>query len=395
MSALFVCDNIFLTKNDKVYSNTFSYSMLKRYISVFSKVTVLARKSEVERTPDMLLSSGEGVSFVFLESISTLGSFFGLRQRHKKTIEKLAMDHDAVIVRLPGEFGLLAASVARKINKKCLIEVVGCAWDVMWNYGGFTSKIYAPYFFLKTKNSIRKSNVTIYVTKSFLQGRYPSSKDAVTINIADVELADTDEKIVLQRVQKIESMNEKILFGTMGFLSVEYKGIGVALQILGRLADMHPNFEYHILGEGDPAKYKAAAKRLGVAEKVFFDSALPGGRAVFDWLDGIDIYLQPSIAEGLSRALLEAMSRGCPAVGSSVGGIPELLDEDMIFDHNDIQRFLEIIESLIRDKSLMVEVSKDNFNKAKKYQKNILDQKRSRFLIAFRDGLSNPLSNTF
>ena len=387
MRVLFVHDNIFLTKDDKSYSNTFSYNMLKRYIDVFSSVTVLARNLKVNNTPDMLVSSGEGISFIFLESISTINSFLGLRQQHEKTIAKVLEDHDFVIVRLPSELGLLTATIANRMNKKCLTEVVGCAWDAMWNYGGLKSKIYAPFLFIKMKNSVKKSDYTSYVTKRFLQERYPSSKKAKTIAVSDVELPDADENILLQRIKKIENINEKIIFGTIGSLTVQYKGIDIALQTLAKIDNKQNNFEYRILGEGDPTIYKILADKHGIGDKVYFDGTLPRGNAVFDWLDSIDIYLKPSLQEGLPRSLVEAMSRGCPAIGSSVGGIPELLDEDMIFNHNNPQKFSEILEVLMRDKALMIDVAKRNFQIAKAYQKSVLDEKRNKFWIDFRDDL--------
>ena len=356
-------------------------------MDIFSNVTVLARNLEVADTPDMSLASGEGVSFIFLESISTFNSFFGLRQQHEKTIEKVMKEHDGVIVRLPSELGLLTVKVAKQMHKKCLTEVVGCAWDAMWNYGGFKSKVYAPFLFLKMKNSVRNSHTTIYVTKHFLQERYPSSKKARTMGVSDVNLENSDENILLKRVQKIEEMDEKIVFGTIASLSVEYKGIDIVLHTLSEISKKYTHFEYHILGEGDPEKYKTLADDLGIADKVFFDGTLPGGEAVLDWLDHIDIYLQSSITEGLSRALIEAMSRACPAVGSSVGGTAELLGDDMMFHHRDTQRFYGIIEALIQDKKWMIKVASDHFNRAKKYQKNRLDKKRNTFLTDFRNDL--------
>ena len=387
MKILFVHDNVFLTKNDKVYSNTFSYSLLKRYVDIFSNVTVLARNLEVADTPDMLLASGEGVSFIFLESISTVNSFFGLRQQHEKRIEKVMKEHDGVIVRLPSELGLLTAKVAKRMHKKCLTEVVGCAWELMWNYGGFKSKVYAAFLFLKMKNSVRNSHYTSYVTKHFLQERYPSSKKARTVAVSDVQLVESNENILLKRVQKIEEMDEKIIFGTIASLSVQYKGIDIALNTLSEISKKYSHFEYHILGEGDPEKYKTVADDLGIADKVFFDGTLPGGEAVLDWLDHIDIYLQSSITEGLSRALIEAMSRACPAVGSSVGGTAELLDKKMLFSSAHPEELSQKIVTLINDKHLMIEAARQNFNQAKQYQKGLLDEKRNKFWVAFREDL--------
>src|SRR5699024_5563386 len=118
------------------------------------------------------------------------------------------------------------------------------------------------------------------------------------------------------------------------------------------------------------------AKSLQVENQVFFTDSLPGGKKVLKWLDKLDIYIQPSLTEGLPRALIEAMSRGLPCVASSVGGIPELLDGQFIHNPNSPHELSIIIEKLILDNNTMVEQAKVNFNKAKDYSSNILNKRR-------------------
>lgn len=388
MKLLFAHDHIFLTKDGNVYSNTFSYQILKKYVAVFSEVTIIARHSEVKDTGEMPLSNGEGVSFVFLESISSLRSFFGLRQAHQKKLQEFVREHDAVIVKLPSEFGLMTAEIARKEKKRYLVEVVGCAWDAMWNYGGIRSKFYASYFFYKMKYCVAKANAVSYVTADFLQKRYPASQNAKTIGHSDVSLPEVHDEVLENRFHKIEALDGKIIFATMTNLDLQYKGIDVALKTLSEMSKLHSSFEYHIAGAGNVSQYKAMAEKLGISDKVYFEGSLLGRDTVFTWLDGIDIYLQPSFQEGLPRALVEAMSRGCPAVGSSVGGIPELLDKNMVFSHKHVKGFNEILMALMNDKVLMLNTAKRNFEKAKTYESHVLDGKRKEFWTEFCNSLN-------
>ena len=69
-----------------------------------------------------------------------------------------------------------------------------------------------------------------------------------------------------------------------------------------------------------------------------FNGVLPSGQPVLNWLDDIDIYVQPSFQEGLPRALVEAMSGGRPAFASTTGGIPELLPADCLHCPGDAAR---------------------------------------------------------
>jgi len=121
---------------------------------------------------------------------------------------------------------------------------------------------------------------------------------------------------------------------------------------------------------------------------VIFDGVLPAGEAVYQWLDQIDLYIQPSLTEGLPRALIEAMSRGCPAIGSRVGGIPELLQEDCMHNPKNYKELGKLIlNSLNQD--WMKEQAQRNFHVAKNYYKDVLGRKRTMFWEKFREFCEN------
>jgi len=110
---------------------------------------------------------------------------------------------------------------------------------------------------------------------------------------------------------------------------------------------------------------------------------------VLRWLDDIDIFLMPSLQEGLPRALVEAMSRGCPAIGARTGGIPELLSEECIHKAKDYKMLSKIIIKLIKSKDLMKRLAIENFERSKEYSKNILDNRRRKFWTQFKQYVQN------
>ena len=60
------------------------------------------------------------------------------------------------------------------------------------------------------------------------------------------------------------------------------------------------------------------------------------------WLKQVDVYVQPSFTEGFPFSVIEAMSFAIPCIGSNVGGIPELVNEDYLFkagSHNKIMNY--------------------------------------------------------
>src|SRR5690625_396249 len=90
---------------------------------------------------------------------------------------------------------------------------------------------------------------------------------------------------------------------------------------------------------------------------------------VFDWLETIDLYAQPSRQEGLPRALIESMSRGVPAFGANTAGIPELLENEFIFSNtkDNIDEICEIIKSY--NKRNMKIQAKQKYKESKKDEK--------------------------
>ncbi|HLO85227.1 MAG TPA: glycosyltransferase [Nostocaceae cyanobacterium] len=69
---------------------------------------------------------------------------------------------------------------------------------------------------------------------------------------------------------------------------------------------------------------KAAVENLGISNKVIFLGQISN---VLDWLNVADIFVFPSLLEGMPLCVMEAMAKGLPVIASSVSGIPEELGE--------------------------------------------------------------------
>jgi sugar transferase (PEP-CTERM/EpsH1 system associated) len=80
-----------------------------------------------------------------------------------------------------------------------------------------------------------------------------------------------------------------------------------------------------IVGDGPArAECQALADAAGLGAQVLF----PGDRSdTPDWLRAFDIFVLPSLGEGISNTILEAQACGLPVVATRVGGTPELVQE--------------------------------------------------------------------
>jgi len=174
--------------------------------------------------------------------------------------------------------------------------------------------------------------------------------------------------------------NNPVILGTIAAVNVRYKGQKYVIKAISKLNKQGYNFEYHLVGGGDNKYLKSIAVKYNVIDKVKFIGVLPHDE-VFNFLDNIDIYIQPSKQEGLPRALVEAMSHGCPSLGSNIGGIPELIKSEYIFSNGSVSEICKLLKKM--DKEEMKKEAKIVFEKAKEYSKELLDKKRFKFYKEF------------
>jgi glycosyltransferase involved in cell wall biosynthesis len=138
---------------------------------------------------------------------------------------------------------------------------------------------------------------------------------------------------------------------TVGSLDQPYKGIDTLLRATAEAGTRSGiGVKLTIVGEGRlrPA-YESLARELGIRSAVYFAGQVPAGDAVRQHLDASDVFVLASLSEGLPRSMIEAMARGLPCLGSSVGGIPELLSPDLMFMSGDWRELARLITTLRDD----------------------------------------------
>lgn len=109
------------------------------------------------------------------------------------------------------------------------------------------------------------------------------------------------------------------------------KGIDILLKAWDRVVRQEKGLKLIIVGDGPLAgELKKLSESLGVTDSVTFMGMVQN---VMDYLKNADFFVLPSRTEGLSNALLEAMSYGLPCIATKVGGNIELVGED---DHKKI-----------------------------------------------------------
>lgn len=105
------------------------------------------------------------------------------------------------------------------------------------------------------------------------------------------------------------------------------KGQLLLLQACARLRDEGLAFELTLVGDGpDRARLEAERDALGLHDRVRLTGALNQAQ-VRDELARADVFVLPSLAEGIPVVLMEAMASGVPVLSCPVNGIPELIED--------------------------------------------------------------------
>jgi glycosyltransferase involved in cell wall biosynthesis len=389
---VFAHDHIFHVYNGECYSNGgLSFQALSRYLNTFGELKVLSRQNRINNHfGNLTRASGEGIEFVNIPNFKSALRYSNIFKA-KRIIEEKVIDSDFLISRLPSSIGSLAVKFAIKHDVPYAVEVVGCAWDALWNYGNLQAKLLAPFSYLNMRQLVKNSNYAVYVTSEFLQRKYPCS--GMTIGCANVELPMPQDDVLSRRLDKIDqkTMNGDITLGLIGSLGSKFKGFDIAIKAVRQLSREFENIELQILGSGQTDPWIRVARKEKVEDKVHFLGTVENGNDVFRWLDNIDIYIQPSRTEGLPRATIEAMSRGCPVVGAKAGGIPELIDNAFVHKIGDSQDLAGKIRVLIRDKELSKNQATTNFRNSRQYARDALDSRRNNF---WKTVMMNAISAT-
>tara|TARA_R110002110_G_scaffold91264_1_gene237385 strand:- start:41815 stop:43014 length:1200 start_codon:yes stop_codon:yes gene_type:complete len=161
-------------------------------------------------------------------------------------------------------------------------------------------------------------------------------------------LTDSDSRGVLP--VRLSNSDEQVVIGTVGRLA-EVKNQALILQALVELRSQYPSVAQKVLlvivGDGPLAASLAdTIEKEGLQSSVW----MAGDRCdIAVLLRSMDVFILPSLAEGISNTILEAMSCSLPVIATKVGGSPELVEDGttgLLVPGNDAQAMCQAIVEL-------------------------------------------------
>ncbi|MEJ2701038.1 MAG: glycosyltransferase [Sedimentisphaerales bacterium] len=134
---------------------------------------------------------------------------------------------------------------------------------------------------------------------------------------ADVSISKADARKMLGVPE------DAFVFGTAGRLAPT-KGLTYLMEAFSKVKTQQPSAQLVLLGDGPSrAELEGQVSSLPCRDSIH----LLGHRGGIEQLmRGMDVFVLPSVAEGMPRVILEAMASGVPCIAPAVGGIPEIIN---------------------------------------------------------------------
>ncbi len=367
-------------------TSTSSHAFWQRYLEVFDEVLVMGRVREVLAIPAAAVrADGPRVSFAplphYLGPWEYARKYIAIRRAVRSALQQQA----AVIVRAPGATAGTVTAALRGSGRPYGVEVVGDPLDVF--APGSVRSVLRPLLRLWVPAALRKqcagASAAAYVTATTLQKRYPASSASHVTAYSSIDLP---AEAFASQPRELRPQPEVSRIVFVGTLEQLYKAPDVLIDAVAIAIGKGAKVHLTIVGDGRHRhELEQRACDRGVADHVRFTGHLKSGQPIWTELDKADLFALPSHQEGLPRAMIEAMARGLPCIGSNVGGIPELLEPSECVPAGDAPALAAKVLEVLADPQRLAAMSQVNLRKAREYSAEILRPRRQALYQAVKD----------
>lgn len=380
MRIMIAIEQHFVEYQGAVYTDiAFAYPYWQEYLKVFDEVCPIARVRNVTTLPKgWQRADGPDVCFIPVTDYIGFWDFLCKMPRVLFDCFRTAGKDGCYLLR-GGNIGTFCWSYLRMRRQPYAVETVGDAGESVLTLKNLQilglNRLIAYVGHKLSRLKTKKAFCASY-TSHYLQTLYPSSNRAKEWVFSSVNL---DEQVITGARTAKQFQVEPFHIISVGRLEPE-KGHLVLVKAVEQLFRRGYKLRATIIGPGKEIdSLQNSVERMGLSGIVNICGAIPWGPQLFASLDQANLFVLPSFTEGMPRALLEAMARGLPAVGSDVGGIKELLSEECRVAPRDYEALAEKMAEVIDDPERLAMMSQTNFRKAMEYKLEIMNQRKLEF----------------
>ena len=382
MKLLVAPDSAMLRTPDGKYwcPTIYAYSFFERYLQVFESIVVVSRVKHVgqDEVAGFLRCDGPGMT------VAELPDMHGTADYVRKLLPFLigarasVRDVDCAVVRLPSVPASIVLGAVRRKGLHYALEVVV---DPETAYAG--NRLASRFFASLLRKQCREADGVSYVTRDYLQSRYPSHVRLYGEDGKHFESFYSTIRLSAGYYGEPKQYAGKTAFTlihTANNMNNDVKGHSVLLHAARIVVDKGFDISLRFVGDGAlREQFEETAEKLGLRNRTVFVGRLSGADDVRNELLRADLLVFPTKAEGLPRTVIEAMAVGLPCISTPVAGIPELLEPEDMIAPTDVEGFADRIIDLLSDPETMEKKSARNIAKAKEYSDEQLQNKRNAF----------------
>jgi len=299
---------------------------------------------------------GERQTLLLIQELSQKGYFQTLLTRHHAELAKrVAALHlpNVVIIQVKKPY-FLSLAYLKKADVVHAHETKGAQFAFL------------GYLFFKTPYLITRRVDNAIKNNAFTRAMYRYAHKTVVLSRAILDevkkiepnatfsiIPDAFSKLSVSQSEVVkikERFSGQFLIGNIGELDCNVKGQHYLIEAIKELLLKYPDIHLLFLGKGkDEAAYKAQASFL---RNVTFEGFVSN---VGDYIAAFDLFVFPSLREGLGSILLDVMHANVPIVASKAGGIPDVIcheENGLLVEPKDVKGLVTAIERLYLDKTL-------------------------------------------
>jgi glycosyltransferase involved in cell wall biosynthesis len=358
----------------------YTYSLWQRYLAVFDRVQIVARvRDATGARSSWRRADGEAVTWACVPYY--LGPMeYAWRVQQVRHAVRRALGHTAaVILHGASPIGQQLAAALRPTHRPYGLEVIGDPYESF--APGSNHHPLRPFFrwwlTREQRRLCREAHAVMFVTRAALQRRYPASPPVPVVVCTDAQLPPA---AFVAEPRDYATGAGAVTLLTSVSLAQPYKGVDVLIAAVALCVRAGLNLRLVVAGDGAyRRKLEHQATEAGLGERVQFLGQVSFGEPMRALMDHADLFVLASRTEGLPRALLEAMARGLPCIGTSVGGIPELLAEADLVPPDQPAALADRIREAVSSPARLRHMAARNLETARRYDDSVLREQRLDF----------------
>lgn len=315
-----------------------------------------------------------------------VGVIKNLKNPHTEIAEE-AKSNGLMTIVFPckGKFDIKTISEIRKFMKRVQIDLIHCHGYKSNLYGLLASKnilptlttnhnwltwhwklkIYCFFDSLWIRHFDRIVAVSEEIKRSMLKYKIPKEKIKVIDNGIDIERF--NKEILTKNIKREFGINENVkVVGTIGSLKFE-KGHTFLLRAAKEILNINKDVKFLFVGDGPLRKIlEDETKNLGIEKDIIFTGLR---NDIPELLSIMDIFVLPSVKEGLPMVILEAMASKKPVIATKVGGIPKVINNEengILVEPKDVSALKHSIIDLMNNVSKMHRLAYEGYEKVKR-----------------------------